>query len=76
MPRCRTVKNHRRSKNIRRGVQTALEHEGVFDVQEPIRHFWSAEWHSERAELASFGLWPNGLRMTIRHTFFDLFAEG
>ena len=25
---------------------------------------------------ASFGLWPNRLRVTKRHTLFDLFAKG
>ena len=27
-------------------------------------------------ELPSCGLWPNGLRVTIMHTLFDLFAKG
>ena len=47
----------------------APEHESAFGLQEPIRH-------SKSAELPSCGLWPNGLWVTIRHTFFDLFAEG
>ena len=47
----------------------APEHESAFDLQEPIRHFWSAE-------LPSCWLWPNGLQLMIRHTFFDLFAKG
>ena len=47
----------------------APEHESTFGLQEPIRHFWSAE-------LPSGGLWANGLRMTIRNTLFDLFAKG
>ena len=51
-------------------------HERVFGVQEPIQHFWSAEWHSKRAEFPPFVLWPNGLRVTIRHTLFDLFVKG
>ena len=34
-----------------------------------IRHFWSAEW-------PPFGLWPNSPRVMIRHTIFNLFAEG
>ena len=38
--------------------------------------FGVLEWHSKRAEFPPFGLWPNGLRVTIRHTFFDLFAKG
>ena len=49
----------------------------VSGIQEPIqqfwraeRHFWSAEWHFKSAEFTSFGLWPNGLGVTIRHTFF------
>ena len=29
------------SKNPRRGVQTAPEHERVFGVQRAIQHFWS-----------------------------------
>ena len=71
MPRCKDW-----SKYSRRRVQNAHEHGRAFNVQEPIQHFWSAEWHFESAELASFGLWPNGLQVTIRHTLFDLFAEG
>ena len=63
-------------KNPRRGVQMAPEHERVFGVQRPIRQFWSAEWHSKRAEFPYFGLWPNGLRVMIRHNFFDFFAKG
>ena len=63
-------------KNLRGGVQMAPEHEKVFEVQRAIRHFWSAERQSKSAELASFGFWPNGLRVMIRHTLFDLFAKG
>ena len=37
--------------------------------------FWSAEHHSKSAELPSCGLWPNGLRVTIMHTIFDLFTK-
>ena len=33
-----------------------------------IRHFKSAELHS-------FGLWPNSLRVLIRHTIFYFFAK-
>ena len=33
-----------------------------------IWHFWSAEWHP-------FGLWPNSLRVSIRHILFDFFAK-
>ena len=47
----------------------APEHERVFGVQRPIRQFWSAERHSKRAEFPYFGLWPTGLRVTIRHLF-------
>ena len=54
----------------------APEHERAFRVQEPIQHFWSAERHSKSAEFSLVGLWPNGLWVTIRHTFFDLFAKG
>ena len=64
------------SKNPRRTVQNAPEHGRTFGVQEPIRHFWSAKWHFKRAEFPLFGLWPNALRVTIRHTIFDLFAKG
>ena len=63
-------------KNLRKGVQMAPEHEKVFSVQEPIWHFWSVEQHSKRAEFSSFGLWPNSLWVTIKHTIFDLFAKG
>ena len=33
-----------------------------------IRHFKSAKLHS-------FGVWPKSLRVPIRHTLFDFFAE-
>ena len=56
-------------KNPRRRDQMTPKHESAFDLQEPIRHFWSAE-------LPSCGLWPNGLRLTIIHTLFDLFEKG
>ena len=80
------MKNHRlrmktclgvgtKSKNLRKRVQNALEHGRTFGVQEPIRHFWSAEWHFNRAEFPLFGLWPNTLRVTIRNTIFDFFAK-
>ena len=65
-----------RTKNPRRRVQNAPEHRRTFGVQEPIRHFWSVERHFNRAEFPPFGPWPNALRVTIRHTLFDLFAEG
>ena len=48
-----------RSKNSRRGVQTIPELERVFGTIGPIQHFQSA----------------NSLRVTIRHTIFDLFAN-
>ena len=54
----------------------APEHERVFGAIGPIRHFWSAKRHSKRAEFSCDGLWPNGLRVTIRHTLFDLFIKG
>ena len=63
-------------KNPRRGVQMAPKYESAFGVIEPIRHFWSAVRHSKRAEFSCDGLWPNGLRVTIMHTLFDLFAKG
>ena len=63
-------------KNPRRGVQMAPEHERTIGVQRSIQHFQSAEWHSERSEFPCIGLWPNGLQVTIRHTFFDLYVKG
>ena len=63
------------SKNPKRGVQTAPEHKRAFNVQEPIRHFWSAERYSKRAKFPPFRLWPNGLSVMIKHTIFDLFAK-
>ena len=42
---------------------------------EPIRHFWSAKRNSKRAKFPPFGLWPNSLRVMIKHTIFDLFAK-
>ena len=64
------------SKNPKRRVQNAPEHGRTFGVQEPIRHFWSAERHFKRAEFPPFGLWPNALRVTIRHTLLSLFTKG
>ena len=63
-------------KNPKRGVQMAPEHERVFEVQREIWHFWSAEWHSKKAKFYPCGLWPNVLRVTIRHTLFNLIAKG
>ena len=40
-----------------------------------IWHFWSANRHFQSAEWHPFGLWPNSLRMSIRHILFDFFAE-
>ena len=40
-----------------------------------IRHFWNANWHFQSAEWNPFELWPNSLRVPIRHILFDLFAE-
>ena len=54
----------------------APKHERAFGVQEPIRHFWSAEQQSKRADFPPLGLWPNGLWVMIRHTIFDLFTKG
>ena len=65
-----------RPKNPRRGVQVAPERERMFGVQRPIKHFWSAEQHSKMAEFSLVGFWPNSLRVTIRHTIFDIFAKG
>ena len=63
-------------KNPKKRDQMAPENESVFGLQEPIRHFWSAERHIWSAELPSCGLWPNGLRVAIRHTIFYLSAKG
>ena len=40
-----------------------------------IRHFWSADQHFQSAEWHSFGLWPNSLRVPIKHIIFDFFAK-
>ena len=62
-------------KNLGRGVQTAPERE---------RNFWSpkanlalleCKRYSKRAKFSLVGLWPNGLRVTIRHTLFDIFQD-
>ena len=65
-----------RSKNPRRRVQNTPKHRRMFGVQKPIQHFWSVERHFKRTEFPPFGLWPNALQVTIRHTLFDLFAKG
>ena len=54
----------------------APEHESAFGAIGPIQHFWSAERHSKRAEFPLCGLWPNGHRVKIMHTLFDLFTKG
>ena len=65
-----------RSKNTRRRVQTAPEHERVLGFHKPIQHFWNAKRHSKRTDFSFVGLWLNGLRVTIRHTIFNLFTKG
>ena len=35
----------------------------------------STIWHFKSAKLHYFGIWPNSLRVPIRHTLFDFFAE-
>ena len=65
-----------RPKDTKREVQTATEHERVFGTIGLIQYFWSAEQHSKRAEFSCDGLWPNDLRVTIRHILFDLLAKG
>ena len=65
-----------RPKNPKRGVQAASKHERMFEVQRPIKHFWSAKQHSKMAEFSLVGFWPSSLRVTIRHTIFDIFAKG
>ena len=40
-----------------------------------IWHFWSVERYFKSAELHSFGLWPNSLRVPIRHTIFAFFTK-
>ena len=39
-----------------------------------VQYFWSAKIKSD--EWPPFGLWPNSFRVTIRHTLFNLLAEG
>ena len=63
-------------KNPKRRDQIAPKHKSALGLQEPIRHFWSAERHSKRAEFPLVGLWPNSLRVTIMHTLFYLFTKG
>ena len=76
----RDKKNHRLRMKTRLGVRTGsktLERESKTHPntkvcsasKSTIRHFWSAEF-------SPFGLWPNSLRVTIRHTIFYLLAEG
>ena len=50
------------SKNPNRKVQNAPKHGRTFSVQEPIRHFWSAEWHLKwpNFPLLGFGPMPFG----------------
>ena len=38
------------------------------------RHFWSAERHFQSAEWHTLRLWPNSIRVTIKHILFDFLA--
>ena len=40
-----------------------------------IWHFWSANRHFQSAEWLPFELWPNSLRVLIRHILFEFFAK-
>ena len=65
------MKNHRRMMKTHLNTRTSQktlkeESKGLFDN-------FGVPFKS--AELASFGFWPNGLRVMIRHTIFDLFAK-
>ena len=65
-----------RSKNLE-GESKMHSNTKVYSASKStIWHFWSAERHFKSAKLVLYGLWPNALRVTIRHTLFDLFAEG
>ena len=56
-------------KNPRRRIQNAPNTKVCSASMSTIQNFKSAK-------LAPFGLWPNALWVMIRHTLFDLFAEG
>ena len=80
------VKNHRRRMKTRLGTRsgqkTLKKSPNSTRTRKCIRShransaLLSAKRHSKRAEFPWCGLWPNGLRVIIMHTFFDLFAKG
>ena len=61
---------------LQNGVSTHPNTEEHLAYKRTMWHFWSAKWHFKRAYWSTFGLWPNFLQVAIRHTIFDLFAEG
>ena len=66
----------KKKKTLKRESKTHQNTEERSASKSTIRHFWSAKQHFKRAKWSPFGLWPNSLQMTIRHTIFDLFVEG
>ena len=61
--------------NLKKESKTHLNKEVRLAPKSTIRHFWSVNRHFQSAELHSFGLWPNSLRLSIRYTIFDFFVE-
>ena len=82
------IKNHRlrmktrlgartRLKNPRNWVQKALEHERTFNIQEHYSALLECRSLAlQKCQIGSFWVWPNFLWVIIRHTLFDIFAEG
>ena len=63
------------SKNPRRRSKMHPNIEEHLVSKSPFETFGVSNSTFKRAEFPPFGLWPNALWVTIRHTFFDLFAK-
>ena len=66
------------------GLKTRLSaRTGSRNLKKSKRHPYTKVWsapkstirHFKSAKLHSFGLWPNSLRVPIRHTLFDFFVK-
>ena len=56
--------------NLKKESKTHLNTEVRSAPKSTIQHFWSVDQHFQSAELHSFGLWPNSLRLPIRYIIF------
>ena len=63
------------SKNLKKWVQNGLKlKSGIGTIRlfwSADWHFWSAEWHFQSAEWHTFGPWPEGIGITLKHIIFN-----